>query len=110
MTTLDNREREATEATKLADWELAYLPPANVVAKGAFAMFGDLYQDDRDEWFRVGMEEALREWGRPTKADIEAVSMRLADIAPEGDAFTRRAWCDEKAAHILAAVFGGDAE
>lgn len=47
---------------------------------------------------------AVRE-DRALAADIEAISMRLADIAPDGNMFARKAWCDEKAELIAAAVF-----
>jgi hypothetical protein len=51
-----------------------------------------------------GERVKLRE-DRAVAADIEAVAMRLADIAHPGDMLARRAWCEAKARLILAAVF-----
>lgn len=42
-----------------------------------------------------------------TEADVEAVSMLLADVAPDGDMFTRKRWCDAKARFLLSTIFKG---
>jgi hypothetical protein len=45
-----------------------------------------------------------------TKADVEAVAHQLVEIAPDGDMFTRKSWCEAKAHIICSTIFkeGGE--